>query len=732
MLHIGNSEESGGNRLSGQGSFKQLFELSPDPAWIIDGNQFVECNEAAIKTLGYASRNVLLNVHPSKLSPVRQPDGEDSFAKAERMMAIAKDSGLHRFEWMHTKADGTDFLAEVTLSKIELADRQIVYCVWRDITERKQVEITLRQSEARYSTLVRNIGEGVTLVDIEERFIYANPAAEAVFGVQPKNLLGRTLREFTTPEQFRLIQEQTCRRQAGEKSTYELEIVCAGGVARRLLMTAVPQFDDQGQFEVALCVFRDITERKRAEEALRESEAWLRDITLSMADWVWATDVNGVYTYSSQKGFDYFGSCREDVIGKSPLDFMPPDEAQRVAAIFAEIVANKAPIKDLENWNIRADGQRICLLTNGVPILDAAGNLKGYRGVDKDITERKSVEKMLQQRNSLLSILIENFPGGLSMMDSNLRLTAWNRQFKELLELPDSLFEKPNLCLEDCIRYNAQRGEYGPGDVEQQVLARVELASKFEPHKFERQRPNAKVLEVRGEPVQGGGFVTVYLDVTERKKLERQVLEMAFYDPLTQLPNRRLLDERLRQCLVESKRSNRYGVLMFLDLDKFKVLNDKHGHAVGDLLLVQAAQRMKSCVRESDTVARHGGDEFVVMMADLSEDKAAATAQARSVAEKIRVMLAEPYRLALKHGDTLVEHSCTVSIGVVIFIDREGSQDDFLCLADSAMYQAKNTGGNLIRFSDATCQSQVLDSLTQKLRCHDDPRVRSWTAGQVV
>ena len=107
------------NFKSGQGWFKQLFESSPDPTWIIDGNRFVECNDAAVRALGYTSREALLNVHPSKLSPPKQPDGQDSYVKAESMMAIAKDKGLHRFEWMHTRADGTNFDAEVTLSIID-------------------------------------------------------------------------------------------------------------------------------------------------------------------------------------------------------------------------------------------------------------------------------------------------------------------------------------------------------------------------------------------------------------------------------------------------------------------------------------------------------------------------------------------------------------------------------------------------------------------------------------
>ncbi len=136
------------------------------------------------------------------------------------------------------------------------------------------------------------------------------------------------------------------------------------------------------------------TDRKNAEKALRTSEKRLRDIIFSMADWVWEVDEKGVYTYSSEKGEALLGYSQTEIIGKTPFDFMPADEAKRVGAIFSEIVANKRPIKDLENWNIGKNGESICLLTNGVPILDEKGNLKGYRGVDKDISERKRTEKL--------------------------------------------------------------------------------------------------------------------------------------------------------------------------------------------------------------------------------------------------------------------------------------------------------------------------------------------------
>ena len=194
----------------------------------------------------------------------------------------------------------------------------------------------------------------------------------------------------------------------------------------------------------------------------------------------------------------------------------------------------------------------------------------------------------------------------------------------------------------------------------------------------------------------------VFEDVTERHNMAQQVRHMAFYDPLTQLPNRRLLSERLTQAIVASKRSDCFGAMMFLDLDNFKPLNDHHGHELGDLLLVEVAQRLKNSVREVDTVARIGGDEFVVMLTDLSASHAEATVLARAVAEKVRDTLAQPYRLALtREGrDSLtVEHRCSASIGITLFSHSDSNQEQILQRSDAAMYRAKEEGRNRVQFA---------------------------------
>jgi len=199
-------------------------------------------------------------------------------------------------------------------------------------------------------------------------------------------------------------------------------------------------------------------------------------------------------------------------------------------------------------------------------------------------------------------------------------------------------------------------------------------------------------LDEQGEII---GYHGITREVTRRKLLEAQVNLLAFRDTLTHLPNRRLLEDRLTQAMSSSNRSNCYGALVFLDMDNFKPLNDTHGHSVGDLLLIEVANRLKACVREADTVARFGGDEFVVLLCDLSGDKRDATAQAGRIAEKIRISLSTPYLLSLT-----IEHHCTASIGVALFKGREASEEHVIDSADSAMYQAKEHGRNTIRFCE--------------------------------
>ncbi len=198
----------------------------------------------------------------------------------------------------------------------------------------------------------------------------------------------------------------------------------------------------------------------------------------------------------------------------------------------------------------------------------------------------------------------------------------------------------------------------------------------------------------RNEKGEITGYHGITREITEQKLLQEQIENLAFYDALTKLPNRLLLTERLSQVLLNNKRQHHYSAVMFLDLDNFKSLNDTYGHSLGDVLLCQVAERLKQCVREVDTVARFGGDEFVVILSSLDKDKEASVRYARGVAEKIGKSLSAFYTLTIQ--ESVVQHQCTASIGIVVFDAKESNQDNLLKYADKAMYKAKEAGKNTI------------------------------------
>ncbi len=261
-------------------------------------------------------------------------------------------------------------------------------------------------------------------------------------------------------------------------------------------------------------VFASALNRKFIEGNLRESEKRLRDIIFSMADWVWEVDENGVYTYSSTKGLELFGH----VVGKTPFDFMPPDEAKRVAGIFSEIAANKGPIKELENWNIRKDGVRICLLTNGVPILDKEGNLKGYRGVDKDITRHKQAEIALRKSEERYRGVVETqsemicrFLPDTTLLFVNEAYMRYYGGSKEDLIGNKFLSHVPMELHGDILRYFAS---FGPGSP---ILTSQREAVLPDGERRWQEWTDRAFFDESGKLA---GFQSVGRDITERKKAE--------------------------------------------------------------------------------------------------------------------------------------------------------------------------------------------------------------------
>ncbi len=292
----------------------------------------------------------------------------------------------------------------------------------------------------------------------------------------------------------------------------------------------------------------------------------------------------------------------------------------------------------------------------------------------------------LRERVRLLEAVMENFPGGISLFDADLQLVICNQRQRQMLEYPDELFAGGPPSLEKLFRFNACRGEYGPGDVEEQVARRMGLVRERKAHHYERTRPNGTVMEIRGAPIEGGGFVTIYLDVTEDRRNQALIAHMAHHDTLTDLPNRALFSDRLQQAVSLAKRSGLVAV-HYLDIDEFKPVNDQLGHKAGDDLLVAIAGRLKRSVRENDTVARLGGDEFAIVQTGIREESDAAVLARRVVREIGNTF--EIAGQAVKVG---------VSVGVALAPTDGITTDELLRKADAALYRAKSGGRGCFHF----------------------------------
>jgi diguanylate cyclase (GGDEF)-like protein/PAS domain S-box-containing protein len=412
------------------------------------------------------------------------------------------------------------------------------------------------------------------------------------------------------------------------------------------------------------------------------------------------------------------GYAAADVLNRiTPADISDPHELiVRAKALSIELETPIAPgfdalvfkasrgIEDIyELTYIRKDGSRFPAVVSVTALRDDQNVIIGYLLIGTDNTARKQIEaeqKVLGQRlrdhQFYTRSLFEANIDALMTTDPSGIITDVNKQMESLTSCTrDELIGAPFK------NYFTDPGRAEEGIMlvlTKKKVTNYELTARDRDGKETVVSYNATTFYDRDRRLQG--VFAAARDITERKLAEKQILDLALHDALTRLPNRLLLNERLGQTMTASKRNGRYSALMFLDLDNFKPLNDTHGHFVGDLLLVQVARRIGSCTRAVDVVARFGGDEFVVILSELSANKADSAVQSRIVAEKIRAALDKPYVLTYQQEgktEVSVEHHCTASIGVVIFIDHDGSQDDILKWADAAMYQAKEAGGNQIR-----------------------------------
>jgi PAS domain S-box-containing protein len=340
-------------------------------------------------------------------------------------------------ETKHRTKDGRIIPVEIMANYLSFGGRELDCAFARDISERKRQEQALVESEANYRRLFDSSTDGIFILDLDGNFIDANKTAYERLGYSREEFLSLNIRKLDHPSFIPQVPERFKQIREHGVAVFESGHLRKDGSVMPVEVNS--RLLEYKEKQVYFSVIRDITDRKRTEEALQASEERFRGLVESTSDWVWEVDQKGVYTYVSPQIRNLLGYAPEEVIGKTPFDLMPKDEAQRIADIFKYNTVNKESIKNLENFNRHRDGRLVVLETSGVPFYDARGDFAGYRGIDRDITERKLVEERLEaslrEKETLLRELYHRTKNNMQVISNLIDLQVLAVNDEETLKL---------------------------------------------------------------------------------------------------------------------------------------------------------------------------------------------------------------------------------------------------------------------------------------------------------
>jgi diguanylate cyclase (GGDEF)-like protein/PAS domain S-box-containing protein len=554
----------------------------------------------------------------------------------------------------------------------------------------------LRDSEAVLSATINAALDAVVHMDSAGIITRWNNQAEKIFGWPQVEAVGRMLHETIIPPQYR------------EAHIRGMEHFLASGegslLNKRIEMTALHRNGHEfpielsitplkmaGQYEFSAFI-RDITERKQIEAALRASELRLREITELMPVTLFVKDAASRFIMLNKAGESQFGVTLDELRGTDGSQFFPAEQMTHFLATDAKVFAT-GRVVDIEEivWNVEQKQNRQ-IRTLKKPLYDETGAPLYLICMTIDITEHKQLLDSLR----LSSLVLENSSEGMLVTDENNLIIAVNPAFSSITgySFDEVQGKNPKILSsgrQDKAFYQAMWQELNTtGHWQGEIWDKRkngEIYAKF-----------LTINTIRNEAGSVYRYVALFTDITEKKQSDELIWRQANFDMLTELPNRQMFSDRLKQEIMKSERAHLPLALLLIDLDEFKEVNDTLGHAMGDILLQEAALRIADCVRATDTVARLGGDEFTVVLSQLADNT-----RAEDIAQKILAKLAEPYHLGSKV--TYI----SASIGITLYPNDATDIESLIKNADQAMYLSKSQGRN--RFSYFT---PALQEMAQK------------------
>jgi diguanylate cyclase (GGDEF)-like protein/PAS domain S-box-containing protein len=451
----------------------------------------------------------------------------------------------------------------------------------------------------------------------------------------------------------------------------------------------------------------DITERAMTAERLRDSEERFAIAARATTDAVWDWDLHSGKLWWNENMGVLFGFSAEET--ETGIEWwsarLHPDDRERVVAGIDAAISGGGEQWSDEYRFLRKDGSYAYVLDRGYVTRDTDGKALRVIGAMVDTTELKHAEQKRLEAYARIrdqAALLDQARDAIAARGLDGRILYWNKGAERL----------HGWTREEMLGRTIDEVPYADPDQIRVATATVLEKGDFFGQIDERHKDGSTLIAenhwtlVNDDDGRPKSIFCIKTDITRRIAAERKIQYLAFYDALTGLPNRSLLTDRLQQALSDAARSGQRGALLLIDLDNFKALNDNFGHDKGDVLLCAVAERLKECVRETDTVARFGGDEFVVMLLHLGEELEQATERARAVGDQILAAFRAPFPLQ-GYG----QYTATPSIGVTLFNNDADSTDDLLKRADIAMYQAKAGGRNSQRFFDPRMQALIAERM---------------------